>query len=165
MSTAITNKIVISKINHLLTLYSGTAPVKSYRVVIGDGGLGDKQVAGDHKTPEGSFIITEKLVISPPDQYLGLRWIRLSYPNLEAAERGLNSGLINQATHYLIVSAIKNGQTPPQNTPLGGGIGIHGAIDTHGYSDWTWGCIGMTNADVSEIYNFVAVGTPVVIQH
>ncbi|MEW6172324.1 MAG: L,D-transpeptidase [Bacillota bacterium] len=157
-------KIVVNKTGRLLTLYSGATPLKSYQVEIGDSGLEDKQVAGDHKTPEGSFYIAEKSVFSPPDQYLGTRWMRLSYPNIDDARRGLNSGLIDQATYDYIVGATNSGQIPPQYTPLGGGIGIHGGNDTNGPGDWTWGCVGLANADVNEIYDYVSVGTPVVIQ-
>lgn len=158
-------RIVVQKSAHLLTLYSGTTPLKSYTVDLGDNGLGDKQVSGDHKTPEGTFYIAQKSVLTPPDQYLGTRWMRLSYPNIEDAQRGLNSGLIDQSTYNSIVSAINNGQIPPQYTALGGGVGIHGGDDNNGPGNWTFGCVGLSNADANEIYNYVAVGTPVIIQH
>lgn len=158
-------KIVISKTNHQLTLYSGTTPLKTYAVDIGDGGLGDKQRAGDHKTPEGTFTIAEKSVLTPEDQYLGTRWMRLGYPNIADAQRGLRSGLITQAVYNSIVSAINKGQTPPQYTALGGGVGIHGGDDRNGPGDWTWGCIGLSNANVNELFNYVAVGDQVVILH
>lgn len=158
-------KIVADKTSHLLTLYSGTTPIKSYKMAIGDGGLADKHVLNDHKTPEGTFYIAEKSVLTPADKFLGTRWMRISYPNIEDAGRGLNSGLIDQATYDSIVAATNNRQIPPQKTALGGGVGIHGGNDTNGPNDWTWGCLGLNNADVNEIYDFVSVGTPLIIQH
>ncbi len=156
--------LVVDKSDKLLTVYQKTTPLKSYHVELGDGGKGDKQIAGDHKTPEGTFYITQKLVLSPSDEYLGSRWMRLSYPNIEDASRGLNGGLIDKSTYNLIYNAIINGKTPPQNTALGGGIGIHGGgRDSYG-SDWTWGCVGLTNADAEDFYNYMYVGTRVVIQ-
>ncbi len=156
--------LVIDKSDKLLTIYQNTTPLKSYHVELGDGGTGDKQIAGDHKTPEGTFYITQKLVLSPSDEYLGSRWMRLSYPNIEDATRGLSSGLINKSTYNSIYNAIINGKTPPQNTALGGGIGIHGGSTDSLGADWTWGCTGLTNADVEDFYNYMYVGTKVVIQ-
>ena len=157
-------RIFVDKSDKLLTIYNGNTPLKAYRVELGDGGYGDKQIAGDHKTPEGSFYITQKLVLDPADQYLGSRWMRLSYPNIEDAQRGLNSGIINKATYNAIVNAINNGQTPPQNTALGGGVGIHGGSVPEFGTNWTFGCVGLSNKDVQDFYNYVKVGTNVTIQ-
>ena len=158
--------ILVDKSDHLLTLYSGSTPLKSYHVALGDGGSGDKQRAGDHKTPEGKFYIAERSVLSPSDRYLGSRWMRISYPNIEDAQRGLNAGMIDQATYQKIVNAISNREIPPQNTPLGGGIGIHGGTGTYDNDgdNWTWGCIGLTNPDVQEIYDYIKTGTSLVIK-
>lgn len=159
--------ILVDKSDHLLTLMSGSTPIKSYHVAFGDSGLGDKVKSGDHKTPEGTFYIAERSVLSPTDNYLGSRWMRVSYPNIEDAERGLRTGLIDQATHQQIVNAINNGQIPPQNTALGGGIGIHGASNNgiNSGDSWTWGCIGLTNTDVNEIYDYIGVGTKLIIRY
>lgn len=156
--------VVVDKSDKLLTIYQKTTPLKSYHVELGDGGTGDKQIAGDHKTPEGTFYITQKLVLSPSDEYLGSRWMRLSYPNIEDATRGLSSGLINKSTYDLIYNAIINGKTPPQNTALSGGVGIHGGSTDSFGTDWTWGCVGLTNSGVEDFYNYMFVGTRVVIQ-
>lgn len=157
-------KIVVDKSDHILSLYAGNILLKSYHVELGDKGLGDKQIEGDHKTPEGTFYICEKIVYNPSDEYLGTRWMRLSYPNIEDGERGLKSGLIGQNTYNSIVDAINNGYTPPQETPLGGAIGIHGGSTAEFGPDWTWGCVGLANSDIEEFYDYISVGTPVVIQ-
>lgn len=157
-------RLFVDKSDKLLTVYNGNTPLKAYNVELGDNGSGDKQVAGDHKTPEGSFYITQKLVLNPADEYLGTRWMRLSYPNIEDAQRGLNSGLINKTTYSEIVNAINNGQTPPQNTALGGGDGIHGGSTPALGTNWTFGCVGLSNKDVQDFYDYVKVGTRVTIQ-
>ncbi|HEX2944656.1 MAG TPA: L,D-transpeptidase family protein [Clostridia bacterium] len=157
-------RLFADKSDKLLTVYNGNTPLKAYHVELGDGGPGDKQIAGDHKTPEGSFYITQKLVLDPADQYLGTRWMRLSYPNIEDAQRGLKSGIISNATYNQIVNAINNGLTPPQNTALGGGVGIHGGSTTALGTNWTFGCVGLTNKDVQDFYDYIKVGTKVTIQ-
>ena len=156
------NVLVVNKTDHTLTVY---APIKTYHVELGNNGSGDKLVAGDHKTPEGLYYTTEKLTLNPTDYYLGTRWARLSYPNKEDAERGLREGLINQETYDDIVYAIDNKLTPPQNTALGGGIGIHGGSIPDFGPDWTWGCVGLSNNDAENLFsNYLGVGTPVIIQ-
>lgn len=168
ISGAIPNlKIFVDKSDHVLTLYSGSTPLKSYHVALGDGGLGDKVRSGDHKTPEGTFYIAEKSVLPPASKDLGTRWMRVSYPNIEDAQRGLNTGLIDKATYDIIVQANNNKQIPPQNTALGGGVGIHGGSGyTNNQGDyWTWGCVGLTDKDVNEFYDYISVGTPLYIQY
>lgn len=157
-------RLFVDKSDKQATVYNGNVPLKAYHVELGDGGTGDKQVAGDHKTPEGSFYITQKLVLNPADEYLGTRWMRLSYPNIEDAKRGLDSGLINRTTYNTIVNAINNGQTPPQNTALGGGVGVHGGSTASLGTNWTWGCVGLSNTDVQDFYDYMKVGTKVAIQ-
>ncbi|MEW6181814.1 MAG: LysM peptidoglycan-binding domain-containing protein [Bacillota bacterium] len=156
--------VVVDKTDHTLTLFWQGMWLKTYHVELGDGGMGDKEIRGDHKTPEGLFCITEKSILSPPDEFLGSRWMRLNYPNIEDADRGLHEGLIEFETHDLVVSAVNSGQTPPQYTPLGGGIGIHGGSTPGFGSDWTWGCVGLSNRDVEDFYDFITPGTRVIIQ-
>lgn len=155
--------VVVDKSDYTLSLFSGQVFLKSYHVALGDNGNGDKEVAGDHKTPEGRFYISQMLVLDPPDPYLGSRWMRLAYPNDEDALRGLEQGLIDQSTYQDIVAANAAGTIPPQNTALGGGIGIHGGTTQATGDHWTWGCVGLKDADVQEIFNYVSVGTSVVI--
>jgi lipoprotein-anchoring transpeptidase ErfK/SrfK len=155
--------IAVDKSEHTLGILADGKLMKTYHVELGDGGSGDKKVSGDHKTPEGTFYITEKSVLSPADYYLGTRWMELSYPNIEDAQRGLASGLISKKTYDSIVSAINMGVTPPQDTPLGGGVGIHGGSIPSFGSNWTWGCVGLANKDVEDFYSYIKVGTKVVI--
>lgn len=156
-------KIVVDKSDHTLGIAADGKLMKTYHVELGDGGLGDKNISGDHKTPEGTFYISQRSVLSPADYYLGSRWMELSYPNKEDADRGLKAGIISQETYDDIVSAINNGEIPPQNTALGGGVGIHGGSVASFGSDWTWGCVGLSNKDVEDFFSYIKVGTQVTI--
>lgn len=155
--------IVVDKSDRTLSITMDGKVMKTYHVELGDGGLGDKKVSGDHKTPEGTFYITEKSVLSPADYYLGSRWMELGYPNIEDADRGLKAGIISQKTHDNIVSAINRGEMPPQHTALGGGVGIHGGSISSFGNDWTWGCVGLSNKNVEDFYSYIKVGTKVTI--
>lgn len=139
--------------------------LKKYRISTGPNtDLGDKEKEGDNRTPRGNFYICSKDVYSPPKGYLGSRWMLLSYPNIEAAERGLDSGLIDEKTYNKVKSANLNKRVPPQNTILGSAIGIHGGAKKNLRKDWTAGCVGMYDKDVDEIFEFVKIGTSVFIE-
>ncbi|HEX9061085.1 MAG TPA: L,D-transpeptidase [Clostridia bacterium] len=157
-------KIVIDKSDHTLSLVYNGAKIKSYHVEIGSGGLADKEVEGDLKTPEGIFFVTNKKVMDPPDKYLGSRWLGVSYPNSEDADRGLTQGLIEKQTFDDIMSAFNNGENPPQDSALGGNIGIHGGSTASLGKDWTWGCVGLANSDIEEFFDYIGVGTPIIIE-
>jgi murein L,D-transpeptidase YafK len=148
--------IVVTKSKRRLDLYSDGALVRTYRVALGLNPVPDKKRQGDRATPEGEFYVFTKNDKSAFYLSLGI-----SYPNIEDAERGLRDGLISRAQHDAIVKAIKRKSTPPQNTALGGDIYIHGNGSS---SDWTWGCVALENEDIRELFDAIAVGTPVTIK-
>jgi len=143
----------------------GSDTLKEYRIAGGSKtGLGDKEKEGDYRTPRGEFFVCSKEVYNPSKIYLGSRWMLLSYPGIEAAERGLESKLIDEKTFNRIKSSIGAKKTPPQDTPLGSAVGIHGGAQPKYPRDWTAGCIGMYDQDVEEIFKCIKVGTKVVIE-
>lgn len=149
-------RVVISKRERRLQLFDGNDLVKTYRIALGFMPVGDKIGEGDGRTPEGDFYIFTK---NPKSRYhLSLA---LSYPNINAAERGLQSGLISQEEHDAIVDAVREQKKPPQKTRLGGEIYIHGG---GAEDDWTRGCIAIADQDIEELFNAAAVGTPVRIE-
>ena len=156
-------QIVVDKSSHTLTLFTGDTVLKSYPVALGDGGPGAKQVQGDHKTPEGFFYIVDKTIFNPADQFLGTRWMRLGYPNIEDAIRGIQQNIISPSEYQTVITAFVNKTTPPQFTELGGGVGIHGG-DPGTDNDWTWGCVGLADQDIEDFFPYIDIGTPVIIK-
>jgi murein L,D-transpeptidase YafK len=135
--------IVIEKSAHTLTLMSKGNALKTYHVALSTVPVGAKEQFGDHKVPEGKYTIDEK---KPASQFhLALH---VSYPNGADRARG------------------KKMSVDP-----GGEIEIHGLAkkyawlgSMHRQTDWTDGCIAVTNAEIEEIYPLVAVGTAVEIR-
>jgi len=158
-------EIQVIKSQRLLLIKHGGKVEKQYRVASGKGGKGDKKMLGDRKTPVGIYRIVEL-----KDSEKFHRFLRLSYPNVKDAFYGLKNKIISRAEFDAIVAASRSGQIPPQDTPLGGAIGIHGLGDESGDrlylhlgNDWTEGCIALTNEQVEEVMRYVDVGTRVVI--
>ena len=149
-------RIEVRKAERKLLLFSNNGLVRTYHVGLGLSPVGDKERQGDYRTPEGDFYIFTKNAKSAFYLSLGV-----SYPNLDHARRGLRDGLITQTQYNQIVAAINQKKTPLQRTKLGGDIFIHG----HGaQTDWTWGCVALENEDIRELYDAVAIGTPVKIK-
>ncbi|HEX3091534.1 MAG TPA: L,D-transpeptidase family protein [Candidatus Angelobacter sp.] len=137
------DKILIVKSAHTMTLLSGGKMLKTYKVALGGVPVGPKRVEGDHKTPEGNYVIDAKNARSR--FHLALH---ISYPSAADTE-----------------TARKLGSRP------GGAIMIHGLASSFAYlgplhrqTDWTDGCIAVTNAEIEEIWRLVPVGTRVEIR-
>ena len=118
---------------------------------------------GDNKTPLGRFRIGWLKNDSHFYRFLGL-----DYPNLETASRALVDERISESQWQAIRRAEEQGKTPPQNTPLGGLIGIHGVgagdIEVHRQYNWTNGCVALTNEQMDRLLGLVKSGTWVEIR-
>jgi len=145
----------------------------TYEIALAQVPVGAKEKQGDLKVPEGEYQICEKTngPFSTTNNwsaaYLGTRWLCLTYPNIYDAQKALDEKRITTAQFQKIVQAHKTGVRPPQNTSLGGAIGIHGWIE----QDWandsdraqTWGCVSFHNNDLNVFYDQVNLKTTVII--
>jgi murein L,D-transpeptidase YafK len=137
------DKIVILKSARTMTLFSGGKAFKTYTVALGSVPVGPKRLEGDHKTPEGIFTIDAR---NPRSQFhLALH---ISYPQAADRERARSLG-----------------------ARPGGAVMIHGLPKAYAYlgalhrqTDWTDGCIAVTNAEIEEIWKLAPVGTRVEIR-
>lgn len=137
------DRLLVLKNEHKLQLLNGDQVVRSYDVALGSGGLGPKRRQGDRRTPEGLYTVDWR---NPASRFH--RALHISYP--QSADR--------QRARQL-------GASP------GGNIMIHGlgrefsSIGAdHRLSDWTEGCIAVTDAEIEEIWKMVPDGTPVEIR-
>lgn len=152
------NYIIIDKFNYSLELYNLRKLIKKYNIELGFNPIDDKIQRGDGCTPEGKFYVSYKNPNS-----LFHKALLVSYPDTEDAIRGIKSGLINKSEYNQIFNAIKNKGLPLQDTKLGGWIEIHGSGSgkkgNEEGSNWTLGCIALSNKDIDEVYNLVRLGT------
>jgi uncharacterized protein YijF (DUF1287 family) len=141
-----------------LLLMKGDTVARTFRVALGaQNPEGPKVKRGDGATPEGRFFIAELDAAPEPGRY-GARSLRLSYPSAADARRGLRDHLIDMKAYLAIVRAVRAGEVPPQHTPLGGSIRIHGGGSQR---DWTLGCIALDDADAIALYAEIGKGTRV----
>jgi murein L,D-transpeptidase YafK len=141
--------LIVDKSDHSLKVYQGDRFIKEYLVVFGNNDIGDKMMAGDRKTPEGTYHIS---YMRKHEKWN--RFMLIDYPS---------------KADYAKFNQRKAAGLIPKNAKIGGDIGVHGTwphdepIIDRKYN-WTLGCISMKNEDVEELYDNVVVGTTVIIQ-
>jgi murein L,D-transpeptidase YafK len=158
-------ELEVLKSQRVLLVKQGDKIARKFIISHGRGGRGDKHERGDKKTPVGTYQI-----VKIKDQSAFHSFLLLNYPNLKDALHGLKERRITLNEFERILQAIQHRQIPPQNTPLGGSIGIHGIgpvneerLHIHNEFNWTKGCIALTNEELNELKKYVHVGTKVVI--
>src|SRR5262249_23683024 len=115
---------------------------RKYKVALGTQSIGPKTRQGDHKTPEGAYIIDRR---NPHSQFY--RALHISYPNAADRERARKSGVA--AGGDIMIHGLPNGY---------GRLG-----SAHRLKDWTDGCIAVTNQEMDEIWRLVPDGTKIEI--
>jgi len=148
----------------VLKVMQGDAELEVFpRVAIGRHGADLDKARGDKKTPLGEYRIGWVNENSKFHRFLGL-----TYPNIDNAKRAYRDGMIGEEMVRTIMRAEMEESIPPQDTPLGGQIGIHGlgAADReiHAAFDWTSGCIALTNEEIDRLSKWIRKGTLVVIR-
>src|SRR5437763_719780 len=128
------DRIVVDKTRREMLLLSGESVVRSYNAAIGRNAVGHKVQEGDLRTPEGLYTIDWR----NPKSAFHLS-LHISYPNDADRERAREIGV-----------------------DPGGEIMIHGGKERL-TSEGTRGCIAVTDAEIEEIWNLVADGTPIEI--
>ena len=139
----IADRIVVYKHERKLVLLAQGKELKSYRVALGGEPVGPKTRQGDHRTPEGSYVLDSR---NPNSQFY--KAFHVSYPNPQD-----------------VAAAKKLGVSP------GGDIMLHGLPrkyawvgKAHTLHDWTDGCVAVTDEEMDEIWKLVRVGTPIDIK-
>jgi uncharacterized protein YijF (DUF1287 family) len=145
-------RIRILKDERRLLLMKGDRVQQQYPAALGFNPRDDKIKQGDGCTPEGRFYICQIIEKPKTASTYGPVSLRISYPNIEDARRGLKDKLIKKTQYLEIVKAIHHGRMPLQNTPLGGSIKIHGGDPGVSY-DWTLGCVAMKNSDIKQLFS------------
>lgn len=132
-------------------------------IAIGRGGAGLKKHRGDDITPVGTYKIGWINNRSSFHRFFGL-----NYPDMDSALRAYERGEVSYVDYLDVVGAHQRNMVPPQNTLLGGRIGIHGIgsgdVAIHENFNWTHGCIALTNQEIDRLALWVDEGTLVKIK-
>jgi murein L,D-transpeptidase YafK len=137
------DRVIVLKSQRVLMLMDHGKVLKTYKVSLGGTPVGPKTQQGDHKTPEGTYVLDRRNAKSR-----FYRSIHISYPDQKDR-----------------ANAAKLGVSP------GGDVFVHGLPNGFGWlsashreMDWTDGCIAVTNEEMDEIWRAVPDGTPIEIK-
>ncbi|MBW4050288.1 MAG: L,D-transpeptidase family protein [Proteobacteria bacterium] len=137
------NRIVVKKAERRMYLMDGDKVVRSYKIALGRDPVGAKQRDGDLRTPEGWYRLSRR---NPRSEYF--LSIEISYPNTADLQRA-------RLHHW----------------QPGGSIMIHGlpnhlnnSLWYYQHSDWTDGCIAVSDADMVQIWLLTRDGMPIDIR-
>jgi murein L,D-transpeptidase YafK len=136
------DEVVVRKSERRLYLLRHGEVLRSYRVALGLIPQGPKERAGDFRTPEGRYQLTRRN--SRSDYFLS---IQVSYPNADDLRRAQREH-VNPGGSIMVHGLPNNQRHPP---------------DYYAAEDWTDGCIGMSNADMVELWLMVQDNTPIQI--
>lgn len=134
-----TTVLIVSKLERRLAVYKSGRLFRTYDIGLGFNGLADKRFAGDNATPEGRYLIVRKIPTS-----LYYKALLINYPN-------------DEDRRWFAREKARGGI--PGDVGIGGDVEIHGG----GEDSLTRGCISLDNSKMDELYDLVAVGTPVTI--
>lgn len=156
--------LLVDTENLTISVMRGKALLYKYdNIAIGSNGPSVARRVSDQTTPLGEFRING---INPRSRFH--LFMALDYPTMEHARRALADGRISPDEYMAVSNAWLGGEPPPQDTRLGGYLGIHGVGDgnteIHGLVNWTDGCIAVTNEQMDELARWVGVGTRVSVR-
>lgn len=137
------DRVLVLKKERTLELLCRGKVIKSYKVALGGEPVGPKTRQGDHRTPEGIYVLDSR---NAKSQFH--KSIHISYPNPKdravARVRGVQPG------GDVFVHGLPNGYE---------WVGA-----AHRARDWTDGCVAVTNEEIEEIWRAVPDGTPIEIR-
>lgn len=158
-------ELLIKRSEKRLIVQKEGQTIRSFHVALGSGGRQGKEQAGDRRTPMGEYHITQVR-----DSNTFYMFLQLDYPSVRDAINALKSERISKQEYRKILDAHIFGHLPPQNTSLGGAIGIHGIgvetekkLEIHQLANWTQGCIALRNEEIDLLIPYIQKGTTVKI--
>jgi len=142
VSFDLADRVVVRKGERRLVLLRRDQVLRSFKVALGLSPEGHKLREGDFRTPEGSYQLVQRNANS--DFFLS---ILISYPNRADEARARARGV---APGGLIM--IHGQPNNPTRSP-----------EYYRRTDWTNGCVAVSNSDMVDIWLMTALNTPIEI--
>lgn len=147
-----------------LTVYRGNQLLERFAPIsLGRSGARATRRRGSNVTPLGEFRVNRFNRESDWHIFIGL-----DYPTPTHARQALEEGVFSQQDYDDYFDYYRRRGYPPQQTALGGFIGIHGIgkgdPEIHQQFHWTQGCVAVTDEQIERLSSLIDIGTRVVIR-
>ena len=155
------DEVRVYKTKHRMQMLADGKVMKTYKVMLGRGGMDPKRKEGDNLVPEGQYILDFR---NPNSKFY--KSVHISYPNAEDIERARREG-VNPGGD-IFVHGMPNNLVEIDDVLRD--LGLEGidqdTVDTwFPRIDWTAGCVAVKNDEMEEIWQNVKVPTPISIFH
>jgi murein L,D-transpeptidase YafK len=137
------DRVIVHKSERRMELKRSGRTIANYKVSLGLNPNGHKQREGDFRTPEGSYRLTRRNARS--DFFLS---VLVSYPEPTDVALARRNGW--SAGGLIMVHGLPNLPKYPRDRYLN--------------TDWTDGCIALSNEDMLDFWLLTGSGTPIEIQ-
>lgn len=156
--------VLVDDSESALSIYRGNLLLEHFAPVsLGRGGADTMRTQGGNVTPKGEFRVNRFNWESQWHVFVGL-----DYPTPSHARMALESGLYTEQDYADYFAYYRHHGYPPQQTVLGGFIGIHGLgradPEVHASYHWTQGCVAVTDVQIERLSELIDIGTRVVIR-
>ncbi|MBB3331925.1 murein L,D-transpeptidase YafK [Halomonas campaniensis] len=147
-----------------LSVYRGNRMLERFAPIsLGRSGARPARLRGSNVTPLGEFRVNRFNRESDWHIFIGL-----DYPTPTHARMALEEGVYSQQDYDDYFDYYRRRGYPPQQTALGGFIGIHGIgkgdPEIHQQFHWTQGCVAVTDDQIERLASLIDIGTRVVIR-
>ena len=155
------DEIKVYKSAHKMDLLFQGKITKSYKVMLGRGGLEPKIQEGDNKTPEGKYFLDEK---NPKSDYF--RSIHITYPNEDDLRRAKEMGV--EPGGEIFIHGLPNSKSKFVRWIREKAVKIKDKTNNKKILktlDWTKGCIAVSDSEIEEVFNTISLPMPITIYH
>jgi len=143
--------LVYKEERQMIVLNNSGQIIRTYHISLGGNPIGHKKRQGDQRTPEGEYILDYK---NPSSEFT--KSIHISYPNAKDILEG-------RTGNFIMIHGFPTDPVKYKNQRGGGHLTVEELYEILATSDWTSGCIGLTNEDMRDFYSSISIPTKIKI--
>ncbi len=156
-------RILIDISDSTLTINDGDKLIRRYDIATGTNRISGILSKEGESTPIGEYKVIRK-AIRESVFFQGSRFLQIDFPSEDDIENAWEQGLINSGEYARYYEARDNNRPPPPGLGISRSIGIRGNYFAISGPRSTNGAVAMSNGDINEIFEYIPIGTPVVIR-
>ena len=155
--------ILVDVSDKTLSVFAGEILVRRYDIATGSNPRTGVLKKGSGSTPLGEYKVVRKGIRESVFSR-GSRFMEINFPAPDDIEKSWEQGYLNRTEYDRYYEALDSGNPIPADLPVSGPLGIQGNHFLFAGSESTDGSVALRNSDVIELFQYIPLGTPVVIR-